>query len=1225
MCICLQHVQNPVPSVGNYFLAATSVPGERLLGTAIYVHNQITYDTITVNADILQISAVALSLPDNKKLTICNVYNQPSENYDLGQFPNIVNQLQQPLLIVGDFNAHHPIWDSNVTQSDLAGDQIESLIENHSYCCLNEENSPTYASKTHGTMSSIDLALCSPNVVDQFDWIVLDDLYTSDHFPIIIEYIQDHPTPSIPKFNFEKADWNKFDNLTMHIDPFNEQKDHNESNTYFTEFVINAAKASIPMCKNNPRKRTVPWWNEELSDLVKKKHFLSRHLDKLNRRLKYFLQNKFSLFRVVSLSIEIDCLKPQLNRVSAIFRKKVIENRRNSWNTYITNLSDNTNQKQLWHRFRKVNGSHIRTPRSPLLHNGIRIHSRQDISNIIGRHLESVGNSLNLEEHFRHKKANAEKIILNFETSQELTYNSVFTTVEIEAALLNCENSAPGKDMVSFELLKHLNIRAKMYLLSFYNHLWKRGLFPKAWRHAIVIPIAKPGKDPSHVTNYRPISLTSCLCKLMEKMVNSRLMWYIEKNNMLSPSQSGVRKKRSTLDCLASLESEIKSGFKKKEITVAVFFDIHKAFDTTWRYSILKTLHDNHMRGELPIFIKNFLTERTFQTRVDATYSDSFDLIEGVPQGSVLSGTLFVLAINGIVKVLPKGVKNSLFVDDFAIFYTSHNLRHIQRILNLAINKIQQWTASVGFKFSVDKTKAIKFYRDKRWLKHQDIELTMGDSPIPFYPSVKFLGLHFDEHLNWKTHVKHVKAQALKAVNLLKKLSHTTWGTDRATLLKLYKSTVLPILEYGSPVFSSASDTTLKTLNSVHHLGLRLSSGAFRSSPTESLIVETGDVPLSYRFQITTMRRALKIKSGPSPLRQEFLKADEYLGSPFSPPFPVRANRLLQKYNMMNIELCQFTQESPPWTTDIHQPCDKLYSLSKKYMSSSTVLKQHVLKHIAEHGNTTSIFTDGSKSENGVGYAVSGVNLQLQYSLNSQASVYTAELQAIKTALAHIVEQRLDNVIIYTDSRSSIEAIKNFTATHAIVCDIRNTLHKLKQRNVYVNLCWIPSHIGVEGNEKADKLAKEAVTLPCGMNKLPLDDYLATIKKIVRSEWQDKWNAIPLTNKLRNVKDTINPWLSSFQAKSRREETILTRLRIGHTNLTHGYLMCSPHDPVPICNTCNVRISVKHILIDCQEFTQQRLLLLRGSTLKEILSENKSFSSFRLFKFLQLCNIYKKI
>ena len=115
-------------------------------------------------------------------------------------------------------------------------------------------------------------------------------------------------------------------------------------------------------------------------------------------------------------------------------------------------------------------------------------------------------------------------------------------------------------------MIKHLNVKAKNHLLSFYNHLWKSGLFPKAWRHAVVIPIAKPGKDPCHPTNYRPISLTSCLCKLLEKMVNTRLTWYLEKNNILSPSQSGARKNRSTLDSLASLENQIKYGFIQKKI-----------------------------------------------------------------------------------------------------------------------------------------------------------------------------------------------------------------------------------------------------------------------------------------------------------------------------------------------------------------------------------------------------------------------------------------------------------------------------------------------------------------------------------------------------------------------------------------------------------------------------------------------------------------------------------
>ena len=120
---------------------------------------------------------------------------------------------------------------------------------------------------------------------------------------------------------------------------------------------------------------------------------------------------------------------------------------------------------------------------------------------------------------------------------------------------------------------------------------------------AIVIPIAKPGKDPCLPTNCRPISL-SCLCKLIEKIVNSRLMWYLEENGILTPTQSGAGKSRSTLDSLTSLENQIKEGFLHKKITVAIFFDIEKAYDTTWRYLILKSLYNNNLKGSLPIFIK---------------------------------------------------------------------------------------------------------------------------------------------------------------------------------------------------------------------------------------------------------------------------------------------------------------------------------------------------------------------------------------------------------------------------------------------------------------------------------------------------------------------------------------------------------------------------------------------------------------------------------------------
>ena len=127
------------------------------------------------------------------------------------------------------------------------------------------------------------------------------------------------------------------------------------------------------------------------------------------------------------------------------------------------------------------------------------------------------------------------------------------------------------------------------------------------WREATIVPVPKPGKDHTVPTNYRPIALTSCVCKTMERMINARLVWFLESNNLISDFQCGFRSQRSTVDHLVRFETFIREAFVKNEHLVAVFFDLEKAYDTTWRHGILKDLHDLGLRGHLPIFISNFL------------------------------------------------------------------------------------------------------------------------------------------------------------------------------------------------------------------------------------------------------------------------------------------------------------------------------------------------------------------------------------------------------------------------------------------------------------------------------------------------------------------------------------------------------------------------------------------------------------------------------------------
>ena len=287
----------------------------------------------------------------------------------------------------------------------------------------------------------------------------------------------------------------------------------------------------------------------------------------------------------------------------------------------------------------------------------------------------------------------------------------------------------------------------------------------------------------------------------------------------------------------------------------------------------------------------------------------------------------FSLAINEIVIQLPKGVQNSLYVDDFAIYYSSNNLRHLQRILNNAIKNIQKWTTTVGFKLSAEKTQAIMFYKNIRWKKNQEINLSMGNTEIQFKDSLKFLGLVFDTHLNWKAHIAYIKTKCNSALNLMVRLSNTTWGARRKTLIMMYKALILSKIDYGSPIYGSASEATLKSLDSIQTRSLRLCTGAFRSSPNPSVLCESGEPPLSLHRDLVTMRSALKILSSDSPIKKLFDARDVFINNKV-PPFPIRANRLIESTNI-KINLYPPRGNPPPWTMKKIKICCHLYHLSK--------------------------------------------------------------------------------------------------------------------------------------------------------------------------------------------------------------------------------------------------------------------------------------------------------
>ena len=173
-------------------------------------------------------------------------------------------------------------------------------------------------------------------------------------------------------------------------------------------------------------------------------------------------------------------------------------------------------------------------------------------------------------------------------------------------------------------------------------------------------------------------------------MVNKRLVWFIKSNNLFTNFQCGFRSQRSTMDHVVRLETSIREAIIQKQNLVIIFFDLEKAYKTTWRNGIMNDLHNMGLKGKLPNFIKAFLSDRKFQIHIGSTLSNIQNQEEGVPQGSILSVILFNIKINSIINCLNPEVDKYLFVDDFWITSTFKYTRTAEHQLQQDLNKINK-------------------------------------------------------------------------------------------------------------------------------------------------------------------------------------------------------------------------------------------------------------------------------------------------------------------------------------------------------------------------------------------------------------------------------------------------------------------------------------------------------------------------------------------------------
>ena len=424
----------------------------------------------------------------------------------------------------------------------------------------------------------------------------------------------------------------------------------------------------------------------------------------------------------------------------------------------------------------------------------------------------------------------------------------------------------------------------------------------------------------------------------MEKMVNSRLVWFLESTGSFSRRQFGFRQNLCTIDPLTFLKRFIQTGFIENKQAFAVFFDLQKAYDNCWRGGIIRQLVQWSISGRMLTFLKAFLTDRLLKVRVGTSHSRPFTQEEGVPQGSVLSVTLFAAAINGIVSSLPVGIQGSLFVDDFVIYCKATTAAEACLNLQAGINSALQWATNRGFVFSPEKTKALRFTRSTR------VEviptLTLGGTLLEYVPSITFLGVVLDSKLLFKLHIDNLVVRLKRDLNLLRCISSQDWGAERAVLLTILRSLCRSKIDYACQIYGSAAVSHLQKITTVYNSGLRVCTGALRTSPVESLYVDAQEVPLELRRAELTLRYMVKISgitTNPNS-RYIFHPNDSFESRPrASKPPEVRLHNELMSLNVDQGGVCvRTTPRNPPWKIP---PITSCHTLMKKSTASQTVLQ----------------------------------------------------------------------------------------------------------------------------------------------------------------------------------------------------------------------------------------------------------------------------------------------
>ena len=584
-----------------------------------------------------------------------------------------------------------------------------------------------------------------------------------------------------------------------------------------TDAILSAAQQCIP---RGCRATYKPFWNKNIASNIEKRETARRKFMKSNTT-----ENRIAY-----------------NKASAISKREILTAKREKFHTTCQNLDLSKEGSKAWSLLKNLNGDNRKSNPKPLQDRGDTIADDQKRAERHNNYFAAVNkaNVLTEEDKLMLKKL---KLSEKAPRANSKIFEEVFNTTELNKALKKLRpRKSPGPDMIHNEMLKHLGGIGKQVVLKLINKSWTTGQLPKAWKIAIIKPLLKKGKPAEEIGSYRPISLTSCLGKLAERMTNARLYWWLETNKIIDVHQSGFRAGQRTEDLLFRITQKIIDGFHQKKSTVAVFVDFKQAYDRVWRKGLLSKMQECGIHGNLYNWIKNFLNERLIQTKVGDAFSSRKILEEGLPQGSSLSCTLFLIYINDLLKEL-KSEKGG-YADDLGFWQTQSNVGTCAILLNEDLQKLEKYCHKWKIKINYDKTIYTIFTLSNEESK-RNLKIQIGNIKINKEENPVYLGTQLDSKLTLKKHVEQLKAKATSRLKIVKRLASSRWGANKSTLRQMYLGYVRSKLEHNLALQSICSLTLQEKLEKVQNEAVKFISGGMKSTPIAACEIESNIEPLN--------------------------------------------------------------------------------------------------------------------------------------------------------------------------------------------------------------------------------------------------------------------------------------------------------------------------------------------------------------------------------------------